>query len=76
MTHFTSPKCHALVTSPVGLLSLKASEHGLTHLQVEDLAQTSSLVEIQTQFRFQQGTTETTQDLVVQAQQHIDRVLR
>ncbi|MBB1363312.1 MULTISPECIES: methylated-DNA--[protein]-cysteine S-methyltransferase [unclassified Shewanella] len=72
MTHFTSPKCHALVTSPVGLLSLKASEYGLTHLQVEDLAQTSLLVEIQTQFILQQSNTETTQDLLIQAQQHID----
>ncbi|MGI2170749.1 methylated-DNA--[protein]-cysteine S-methyltransferase [Shewanella sp. MF05960] len=27
-----------MVSSPVGLLSLKASEHGLTHLQVDDLA--------------------------------------
>jgi len=72
MTHFTLPKYHVLVTSPVGLLSLKASEHGLTHLQVEDLAQMSAIVAIQTHAPLQQSTTEMTQALLIQAQQHID----
>jgi methylated-DNA-[protein]-cysteine S-methyltransferase len=36
-----------MVSSPVGLLSLKASENGLTHLQVEDLASTHADVAIQ-----------------------------
>jgi methylated-DNA-[protein]-cysteine S-methyltransferase len=35
------------VTSPVGLLSLKASELGLTHLQVDDLAIKSTKMAIQ-----------------------------
>ena len=41
------PRIHAMVSSPVGMLSLKASEHGLTHLQVDDLAQTCPNVTIQ-----------------------------
>ncbi|MCT8985876.1 hypothetical protein N4T56_04370 [Shewanella sp. KJ10-1] len=41
------PQLQSFVSSPVGLLSLKASEHGLTHLQVEDLAQLNPVVLIE-----------------------------
>jgi methylated-DNA-[protein]-cysteine S-methyltransferase len=75
MTHFSSPTCHALVTSPVGLLSFKASEYGLTHLQVEDLAQMSSTVDIQTQVTLQQRGIGLDQALLLQAQQHIDQTV-
>jgi methylated-DNA-[protein]-cysteine S-methyltransferase len=75
MPQFALPKRHALVTSPVGLLSLKASEHGLTHLQVEDLVQISSTVEIQTQVTLQQSDIVLAQALLLQAQRHIDETV-
>ncbi|MGX9462202.1 methylated-DNA--[protein]-cysteine S-methyltransferase [Shewanella sp. A14] len=47
MPIITAPLIQSIVTSPVGLLSLKASEHGLTHLQVYDLTTINAEVSIQ-----------------------------
>ncbi|MDD8059294.1 MULTISPECIES: methylated-DNA--[protein]-cysteine S-methyltransferase [Shewanella] len=61
------PQVQSLVSSPVGLLSLKASEHGLTHLQVYDLAQLNPIVEIESSVSLLSATNEAS----LQAQQHI-----
>ncbi|WP_445776585.1 methylated-DNA--[protein]-cysteine S-methyltransferase [Shewanella sp.] len=47
MSKIASPIIQAKVSSPVGLLSLKASVNGLTHLQVDDLLQTHTDVAIE-----------------------------
>jgi len=75
MNHFTSPKCHALVTSPVGLLSLKASEHGLSHLQVEDLAQRSLTVNVHAVVALPQSDIEPDRAILLEAQRHIDETV-
>ena len=68
---YKQPILHALVTSPVGLLSLRASEAGLTHLQVSDLSQLDEQVQIQTQ-----ELEPSDNDNLHQAQRHIDSTVR
>lgn len=62
------PQLQSFVSSPVGLLSLKASEHGLTHLQVEDLAQLNPVVVIESSVNLMPAKN----DVCLQAQQHIN----
>ena len=64
------PIIHAMVSSPVGLLSLKASEHGLTHLQVDDLAKNCLDVMIQSSTTLITHHEDDT--LIVEAKRHIE----
>lgn len=62
------PQVQSFVSSPVGLLSLKASEQGLTHLQVEDLAQLNPVVVVESSVNLLPATNEA----YLQAQHHIN----
>ncbi|GGP53218.1 methylated-DNA--protein-cysteine methyltransferase [Shewanella algicola] len=62
------PQVQSFVSSPVGLLSLKASEYGLTHLQVSDLDELNPVVVIESSIKLMPATN----DACLQAQQHIN----
>ena len=72
MTNTATPILGALVTSPVGLLLLKASPNGLTHLQVHDLTQKDSHLVVQTSIKLNDHNSLEHTEMQSLAQQHIN----